>query len=156
MKQIALLFIVVLAAWSIQAADKFEDISTADLKKAIASNSVTLLDCNGSKSYANAHIPGALDFSAVKESLVDKLPKDKTALIVAYCGGPKCGAYKRGASAAQALGYTNVKHYSGGLSGWKGSGEKAGCSKAASCSKGAVGAATSVIKKKCCGGCSKK
>jgi rhodanese-related sulfurtransferase len=43
---------------------------------------------------------------------------NKTTLIVAYCGGPECGAYKAAADAAAALGYTNIKHYSEGISGW--------------------------------------
>ena len=47
------------------------------------------------------------------------LPADKNALIVAYCGGPKCGAWKKAAKAAAALGYTNIKHFSGGISGWQ-------------------------------------
>lgn len=95
------------------------DVSLADLKQAMENKSVTLLDCNGSKTYASGHIPGALDFDGVKADLATKLPKDKAALVVAYCGGPKCMAYKAGAEAATKLGYTNVKHFSGGLSGWK-------------------------------------
>jgi rhodanese-related sulfurtransferase len=51
------------------------------------------------------------------------LPADKAALVVAYCGSPKCGAYKKAANAAVQLGYTNVKHFSGGISGWKSAGE---------------------------------
>ena len=43
----------------------------------------------------------------------------KDALIVAYCGGPSCGAYKKAIEAATKLGYTNIKHFSKGLSGWK-------------------------------------
>lgn len=127
MKNVALLSAAFLisAAWTFGAEEKgFPDISHADLKAAIADSKVTLLDCNGAASYAKGHIPGALEFSAVKENLADKLPKDKDALIVSYCGGPKCGAYKAGANAAQALGYTNVKHYSAGISGWKEAGEK--------------------------------
>jgi rhodanese-related sulfurtransferase len=50
------------------------------------------------------------------------LPADKNALVVAYCGGPACNAYKEGAKAAEELGYTNVKHFKGGISGWKASG----------------------------------
>jgi len=56
------------------------------------------------------------------------LPADKAALVVAYCGGPKCMAYQAGADAAMKLGYTNVKHFPGGISGWKKAGEK--CEKA--------------------------
>ncbi len=99
------------------------DITVADLKKAMADQAVTLLDCNGSASYAKGHLPGAIDFDAAKANLAKLLPADKDTLIVAYCGGPKCLAYKAGVQAAQQLGYTNVKHFSGGLSGWKGAGE---------------------------------
>ena len=45
--------------------------------------------------------------------------RNKKTLIVAYCGGPSCGAYKRGAAAAKKLGYTNVKRLAAGISGWK-------------------------------------
>jgi len=100
------------------------DISLADLKQAIADKTVTLLDCNGSASYAKGHIPGAINFETAKAELADKLPKDKSALVVAYCGGPSCGAYKAGAAAATQLGYTNVKHFSGGIKGWKAADEK--------------------------------
>jgi rhodanese-related sulfurtransferase len=53
-----------------------------------------------------------------------KLPADKNALVVAYCGGPSCNAYTAAAKKAKALGYTNVKHLSAGISGWKAAGEK--------------------------------
>lgn len=99
------------------------DISLADLKQAMADKSVVLLDCNGSKSYANGHIPGAIDLESSGADLAKKLPKDKAALVVAYCGGPKCMAYKAGAEAATKLGYTNVKHFSGGTAGWTEAGE---------------------------------
>jgi rhodanese-related sulfurtransferase len=95
------------------------DISLADLKRAMADKVVTLLDCNGSKSYASGHIPGAIDYEGATADLAKRLPNDKAALVVAYCGGPKCLAYKAGAEAAIKLGYTNVKHFSGGISGWK-------------------------------------
>jgi rhodanese-related sulfurtransferase len=108
------------------------DISLADLKQAIADKSVTLLDCNGSKSYAKGHIPGAIDFEGTKADLAKRLPADKTALVVAYCGGPQCLAYKAGAEAATELGYVNVKHFAGGISGWKDAGEK--CETTALCS----------------------
>ncbi len=100
------------------------DISIAVLKKAIADKTVLLIDCNGSKRYASGHIPGAIDFATASADLASKLPTDKAALVVAYCGGPMCHAYKAGVEAAETLGYTNVKHFSGGISGWKKAGEK--------------------------------
>ena len=104
-------------ATSLAVAGEYPDISVDQLQQAIESNSAVVIDVNGSKSYAKGHIPGAIDFSSVKD-LSAKLPKDKNALVVAYCGGPKCMAYKRAAQAAKELGYTNVKHLSAGISGW--------------------------------------
>jgi len=100
------------------------DIGLAELKQAIADKAVVLIDCNGSKSYAKGHIPGAIDFESAGSDLAAKLPKDMSALVVAYCGGPKCLAYKAGAEAATKLGYTNVKHLSAGITGWKQAGEQ--------------------------------
>lgn len=96
----------------------YADISAKELKAAIDAGKVTLLDCNGTKSYKSGHIPGAIDFESTAGNLKGKLPADKSSLVVAYCGGPRCNAYKEGAEAAKALGYTNVKHFSGGKSGW--------------------------------------
>jgi len=100
------------------------DITAADLKTAISAKTVVLLDANGSESFAKGHLPGAIDFTANEKDLAKVLPADKGALIVAYCGSPKCGAWKSAASAAAKLGYTNVKHFSGGLKGWQEAGEK--------------------------------
>ena len=104
-------------------AGSFPDISLPDLKSAIAEKKVTLIDVNGPVSYANGHIPGAIDFTAHKSDLASLLPADKSALVVAYCGNEYCGAYARAAEAAQKLGYTNVQHFKPGIAGWKAAGE---------------------------------
>jgi rhodanese-related sulfurtransferase len=104
-------------------ASEYPDISIAELKQAIADKKVTVIDVNGGTSYKNGHVPGALNFAEVKDSLAAKLPEDKGALIVAYCGGPSCNAYTRAANVAKELGYTNVKHLSAGISGWLQAGE---------------------------------
>ena len=105
-------------------AGQYADITIGDVKSAIAEKKVTLLDANGSDSWKKGHIPGAIDFSANKEKLAQLLPKDKNALVVAYCGGPKCQAYQAAAKAAEKLGYKNVKHLVAGISGWQEAGEK--------------------------------
>jgi rhodanese-related sulfurtransferase len=105
------------------AADRFPDISHNELKTAILEKKVTLLDAAGSESYKSGHIPGALDFQTVKDGLNAKLPADKGALVVAYCANERCPFYQRAATAAKALGYTNVKHYVKGIAGWRESGE---------------------------------
>ncbi len=102
----------------------YPDVTIPEVKKAIAEGKVTIIDVNGAESYKSGHVPGALDYTAINKDLASKLPADKGALVIAYCGGPSCGAYARAAKAATALGYTNVKHMSAGLSGWVKAGEK--------------------------------
>ncbi len=123
MKKILTLCAVALLASSVYAAH-YPEITINDLKAAMSSKSVTLLDANGSDSYKEGHIPGAIDFTARKSKLSKILPKDKSALVVAYCGGPQCNAYQSAAKAAEKLGYTNVKHLAAGISGWHDAGEK--------------------------------
>lgn len=110
-------------------AGEFPDISITDLKKAINDKKVTIIDVNGTDSYKAGHVPTAIDFDAESEKLAAKLPTDKGALVVAYCGGPSCGAYKAAANKAKELGYTNVKHLAAGISGWKKAGEKTDAAK---------------------------
>lgn len=123
MKKLILFCAVALCAVAVYAAH-YPDIKIKELKSAITSKSVTILDANGTDSYQQGHIPGAIDFAANKGKLASVLPKDKDTLIVAYCGGPRCNAYEAAAKAAQKLGYTNVKHLSAGISGWQEAGEK--------------------------------
>ena len=123
MKTALTLILSLFAAAAVYGAE-FQDISIADLKKALADKKVTVIDVNGSDSYKAGHIPTAIDFQASKEELAKKLPADKEALVVAYCGGPGCSAYTAAAKKAKELGYKNVKHLSAGISGWKSAGEK--------------------------------
>ena len=104
-------------------AGEFPDITIPELKSAIAAKTVTILDANGTDSWKSGHIPGAINFEASHDQLATLLPKDKGALIVAYCGGPMCHAYFAAAKDAEKLGYTNIKHLSAGISGWNQAGE---------------------------------
>ena len=123
MKKLLTLCAVALVAGSVYAAH-YPDISINDLKAAMDTKSVTLLDANGTDSYKEGHIPGAINFETAKTELAKVLPKDKNALVVAYCGGPQCQAYQSAAKAAAKLGYKNVKHLKAGISGWQDAGEK--------------------------------
>jgi rhodanese-related sulfurtransferase len=123
MKKVIMLAAALLVGLAVQAGP-YPEITIDQLKAAIAAKEVTLLDVNGSKSWASGHIPGAIDYTAKQADLAKVLPKNKDALVVAYCGGPSCGAYAKAAKAAKDLGYTNVKHLVAGISGWKSAGEK--------------------------------
>ena len=121
-KIIATIACAVIAA-STAFAGEYPDISITELKEKIEAKEVVLLDVNGSSSYKKGHIPGAVDFRAKKDEIAKVLPEDKGTLVVAYCGGPSCSAYKAAANAAKELGYTNVAHLSAGISGWLQAGE---------------------------------
>lgn len=124
MKKLLTLLVTTLLAATLQAGPgEYPDISIAELKAAIAAKTVTIVDVNGTDSYKSGHIPGAVDYQGAK-TISSDLPKDKSALVVAYCGGPSCSAYAAAADAAKKLGYTNVKHLSAGISGWMKAGEK--------------------------------
>ncbi|HEU5078240.1 MAG TPA: rhodanese-like domain-containing protein [Opitutaceae bacterium] len=122
MKKLASLLLFLSCAAFALAASKYPDISEKDLQAAIASKSVVLLDANGSDSYREAHIPGAIDFIAQEKQIGNLLPANKDALIVAYCGNEQCTAYKAAAKTAEKLGYTNIKHFAPGIQGWVKSG----------------------------------
>ena len=116
--------LICILATSTAIGQEFGDVSYKDLSAAIAAGNVAVIDVNGTTSYEQGHIPGAINFQADATALAEKLPKAKATLVVAYCGGPMCKAYKKAAAQATKLGYTNVKHFSAGLSGWKASGGK--------------------------------
>lgn len=124
MKKLLAILSCVLVSASFSFAGEYPDISITEMKGLIKSGKVTVLDVMGSKSYKKGHVPSAIDFKGNAKNIAVLLPKDKGALIVAYCGGPSCRAYKAAAKAAEDLGYTNVKHMSAGISGWLQAGEK--------------------------------
>src|SRR4029079_16673122 len=123
MKKLLTLIAIGFVAFSVRAAE-FPDITIKDVKAAISSKKAVIIDVNGTESYHKGHVPTALNFEAIEGKLEKVLPKDKNALIIAYCGNPRCGAYQSAAKAASKLGYKNVKHMSAGIMGWKAAGEK--------------------------------
>ena len=118
MKKLLAILAAIAVAVSSYAAE-YTDISIKDVKAAAEAKSAVIIDVNGNDSYKAGHVPGALNFAAIKANLAANLPADKGALIIAYCGNPKCGAYLQAAKAAEKLGYTNIKHMSAGIAGWK-------------------------------------
>jgi len=123
MKKILPLMAMTLIAASAFAAE-FADVSIKDVKALTESKKAVLIDVNGTESYEKGRVPGALNYEVVKDKLASVLPADKDTTIIAYCGSPKCKAYKTAAEAAEKLGYKNVKHMSAGIQGWKSAGEK--------------------------------
>lgn len=96
----------------------YPEISKTDLQAEIKSKTAFVVDVNGTKSYNKRHIDTAVNYDTVKTNFAKTLPQDKNALVVAYCGGPACVAWKQAAVEACKLGYTNVKHFKDGIKGW--------------------------------------
>jgi rhodanese-related sulfurtransferase len=85
---------------------------------------VTIVDSRPTgRQYDPGHIPGAVSIpdSAFDKS-VDKLPADKAAKLIFYCGGVDCMLSHDSARKAQALGYTNIVVYAEGMPDWKAKG----------------------------------
>lgn len=99
-------------------ASRYGEVSREELVGLIEKKAVFVIDVNSPKSFHKQRIPTAIHYGASKGKLEKVLPTDKGALIVAYCGGPSCAAWRRAAARACALGYTNVKHFKGGILGW--------------------------------------
>lgn len=104
-------------------AGEYKDISVKEARELVDAKKAVFIDVNGTQSFKNGRIPGALNFEEVKGKLASSLPKDKNTPIVAYCGGPQCKAYEKAAKAAADLGYKNVRHLAAGISGWKQAGQ---------------------------------
>ena len=111
-----------LAATALAHSSTFADLSQPELTAAIATKSVVILDVNGTDSFKEGRIPGAIDFLANEDKIASLLPADKNALIVAYCGNEQCPAYQLAANTAAKLGYKNIRHFAPGIDGWRKSG----------------------------------
>jgi rhodanese-related sulfurtransferase len=96
----------------------YPEIEKSELNTLVQKKSVFVVDVNSKESFKKSHVPTAIHYGEVKNEFASKLPTDKNALIVAYCGGPACTAWKKAAMEACANGYTNIKHFKGGISGW--------------------------------------
>jgi rhodanese-related sulfurtransferase len=72
------------------------------------------------KKYNKGHVATAISIPDSQfDKLKDQLPKDKTKLLVFYCGGLKCPLSHKSAKKAIGLGYTNAKVFSAGYPAWK-------------------------------------
>lgn len=82
---------------------------------------VTVIDSRpAARQYDPGHIPGAINIpDSAFDKMTDKLPADKAALLIFYCGGYECMLSHQSALKAEKLGYTNIKVYAAGMPEWK-------------------------------------
>jgi len=84
------------------------------------SEDVMLVDARPYKpKYIKGHIPMAVSIPDSQfDKMTDKLPANKDALLIFYCGGLKCKLSHKSAMKAEKLGYTNVKVFAEGYPVW--------------------------------------
>jgi rhodanese-related sulfurtransferase len=65
------------------------------------------------------YIPGSINIpDGLFKKMINKLPKDKTKMLVFYCLGPKCIFSFNSAKKAIKMGYSNVYVYKEGIPAW--------------------------------------
>ena len=97
----------------------FASVKAADLSVELTeSNAPILIDTRSQGEWDAGYIDGAtlVEFPTFLDNL-DKLPADKDANIVVYCGSGHRGAMAE--MAMYLLGYTNVRNLGGGFGAWK-------------------------------------
>ena len=109
---------------------KTPEISTDELRAALAHGSAAVLDTRPHAEFAMGHIPGAINVSAKPGMPASLYVSDvaeigrvlggrKDTAIVLYCNGPFCGKSKRLADELLADGYTKVRRYQLGIPVWR-------------------------------------
>lgn len=100
-------------------AEPFRRIAAVDLNnKRQGAAPIYIYDNNGDERFAKGHVPGAVHLA--KDAVrAEALPPNKEAMLVFYCGGPRCMACHEAAQTAIALGYSNVWIMPDGISGWE-------------------------------------
>ena len=98
-------------------------IARAELRAAIGTGTVTIVDALGGDYYAKQHLPGAVALAPGDvDAMASAVLPDKNAAIVTYCTGPSCPNSGQVATRLTALGYTNVRKYAEGIEDWTGAG----------------------------------
>lgn len=94
-------------------------ITRDDLKTAIDTGSVTILDTLAGEYWEKQHLPGAIPLHADHvEQVYRELLPDRDALIVTYCSNTACNNSQAVATKLEGLGYTNVRKYREGIEDW--------------------------------------
>ena len=104
-----------------QVADGYGLIDTGNLKKLLdAKAEMTVVDARNPEEFQEVHVRGAISVPVKQwKKFASRLPADKSARIIFYCNGIKCGKSKKAAKKAIKQGYDNVFVYVEGMPVWE-------------------------------------
>lgn len=99
------------------AGKKPAEVTTAELEKLIQAGGVILLETRPDVSVG---LPGAkrLSGTPTEEEAAAVIPS-KDSPVITYCAGINCFSSENMAKHLKSLGYTNVREYPQGISGWR-------------------------------------
>jgi rhodanese-related sulfurtransferase len=97
-------------------------IDTASLKNLLDTEpaDVVVVDARNPEEYQEVHIKGAINVPQKKfEEYAHLLPEDRSARIIFYCNGVKCGKSKKAVKEARKMGYSQLIVYAEGMPVWE-------------------------------------
>jgi len=114
-------FIFLALLTAVQAETEYKIVNTDQVKDMFArKQAFVLIDARTAPEYQEAHIKDAINIPDKElQKNMGFLPQDKSALLVIYCNGVKCGKSKRLAGQLEPLGYKNIMIYSEGIPVWE-------------------------------------
>lgn len=104
-----------------QARAAAEALKPEDVKRIADSEKVTLVDVREADEWRRGHLPDAVHVARgyLEFQAESKVP-DKEAPLIVYCAGGNRSAFA--SETLKQMGYTNVRHMSGGFTGWRDAG----------------------------------
>jgi rhodanese-related sulfurtransferase len=96
-----------------QAADP-DVVDFGDLEEAASADAWTVVDVREPHEFAVGHIPNALNLP-LSSFDPGQLPEGKPVVLVCQAGGRSKNALNR----ARSIGRADVRHYAGGMNGWR-------------------------------------
>ena len=89
-------------------------IAHDELVRAHRETSCVIVDVREPHEFRNGHIPGAVNYP-LSQFNPDSISKGKPVVLICQAGGRSATALRR----ALAAGREDVRHYAGGMSGWR-------------------------------------
>jgi rhodanese-related sulfurtransferase len=89
-------------------------VSFGDLEEAVGTNAWTVVDVREPHEFASGHLPNALNMPMSSFDGME-LPEGKPVVLICQSGGRSRNALSK----ARAIGREDVRHFAGGMNGWR-------------------------------------